>query len=61
LLHASFKEGKKLLDAVDLLVTEKDGSVLELALRRLWVGNKVGRDVSTVPLKTLNILYFGLE
>ena len=49
------------LNAADLLVAEEDEGVLELGLRGLGVGGEVRRDVTAVPLDTLDVLNFGLE
>jgi hypothetical protein len=49
------------LDRGNLFVDEQNGSVGELTLRGLGVRHEVGRNVATVPLEALNILYLGLE
>lgn len=61
LLHACFEEGEEGLDGGDLLVDQKDGSVLEHSLGGLGVGDEVGRDVTTVPLKSLDVFDFSLK
>ena len=60
-LHAGLEEGEDLLDGADLLVNEEHGSVSELDLGGLGLGHEVGRDISTVPLETLNVLDLSLE
>jgi len=61
LLHAALEEGKDLLHAADLFVNEEHGSVLELNLGGLGISDEVGRDEATIPLETLDVLYFSLE
>jgi hypothetical protein len=59
--HAVLEEGKELLDWGDLLVNQKDGSVLKLNLGGLLVGNEVRWHVTAVPSETFNVFYLSLE
>ena len=61
LFHASLQEGEDLLHGGDFFVNKEDSCVGELNLGGLGVSHEVGGDVPTVPLKTLDILHFGLK
>jgi len=49
------------LHAADLLVNEKHSRVRELYLRGFGISHEVRRNVSSVPLETLDVFDFGLE